>query len=65
MPLDKIEFFGSPDRQGKTGGGKVSSEYPAWYFDNKINESMNGCSASLHILKFSFEFGGIAGRGVQ
>jgi hypothetical protein len=38
MALEKIEFFGVADRQGKKADGKVTSQYPAWYFDNHINE---------------------------
>jgi len=38
MSLDKIEFFGSPDRKGKMAEGKITSEFPAWYFENKIND---------------------------
>lgn len=36
MSLEKIEFFGVADRKGKRANGKVTSEYPAWYFDQHI-----------------------------
>ena len=38
MSLDKIEFFGSMDRKGKKAENETSSEYPAWFFDNKIDD---------------------------
>jgi hypothetical protein len=38
MTLDKIEFFGAADRQGKKADGKITSQYPAWYLDNHLNE---------------------------
>lgn len=36
MGLGDIEFFGVVDRQGRKMGGKIGSEFPAWFFDRKI-----------------------------
>jgi len=38
MSLEKIEFFGAADRKGKVMTGMVTSEYPAWYFTQHIEE---------------------------
>jgi len=38
MAVDKIEFFGAADRKGKTINGEITSEYPAWYLDNHVEE---------------------------
>lgn len=38
MALENVQFFGAADRKGKHADGKISSEYPAWYFDAQIED---------------------------
>ena len=32
MALEEVQFFGAADRKGRHADGKITSEYPAWYF---------------------------------
>jgi hypothetical protein len=36
--LDDINFFGAVDRKGKRADGKITSEYPAFYFHTQFDE---------------------------
>jgi len=38
MTLESVEFFGSVDRKGMRQDGKITSEYPAFYFDVHLGE---------------------------
>jgi len=44
-----MEFFGKIDRQG--GSGKIRSQYPAWYFDQQIEELQESVATKQRFLK--------------
>lgn len=38
MALEDVKFFGEADRKGRHADGKITSEYPAWYFDAQTED---------------------------
>lgn len=50
MALEKIEFFGAVDKQGKHKDGKITSHIPAWYLEqhiDELNEEINRYNNSI------------------